>query len=305
MTQFGKVAVLFGGHSAEREVSLRSGAAVLAGLQRTGVDAHGIDTQGYPLAQLKEEGFERAFIVVHGRGGEDGTLQGALEHLGVPYTGSRVLGAALAMDKIRTKQVWKTMGLPTADFRVVHKDQFKATDAAELLAQFDGPVFVKPANEGSSIGMTKATDAATLTAAVAEAFKFDAEVLIERFIDGDEYTVSILGEQALPAIRLRTTHDFYDYSAKYQSGDTEYLCPCGLSDADEQALGALSVAAFTAVAASGWGRVDLMKDKAGQWWLLEVNTVPGMTETSLVPKSAKVAGLSFEQLVVAVLEQAY
>ncbi|GGB36728.1 D-alanine--D-alanine ligase [Oceanisphaera marina] len=305
MTQFGKVAVLFGGHSAEREVSLRSGAAVLAGLQRAGVNAHGIDTRDYPLAQLKEDGFERAFIVVHGRGGEDGTLQGALEHLGLPYTGSRVLGSALAMDKIRTKQVWKTLGLPTADFRVVHKHQFQADDAAVLLAQFDGPVFVKPANEGSSIGMTKATDAATLIAAVEEAFKFDGEVLIERFIDGDEYTVSILGEQALPAIRLRTTHDFYDYSAKYQSGDTEYLCPCGLNDADEQALGALSVAAFKAVAASGWGRVDLMKDKQGQWWLLEVNTVPGMTETSLVPKAAKVAGLSFDQLVVGVLEQAY
>lgn len=305
MTQFGKVAVLFGGHSAEREVSLRSGAAVLAGLIRAGVDAHGIDTRDYPLARLKDDGFERAFIIVHGRGGEDGTLQGALDHLGLPYTGSRVLGAALAMDKIRTKQVWKTLGLPTADFRVVHKGQFKHEDAVSLLAQFDGPVFVKPANEGSSIGMTKATDAPTLSAAVAEAFKFDAEVLVERFIDGDEYTVSILGEQALPAIGLRTTHDFYDYSAKYQSGDTEYLCPCGLSDADEQALGALSVAAFKAVAASGWGRVDLMRDKQGQWWLLEVNTVPGMTETSLVPKAAKVAGLSFEQLVVAVLEQAY
>lgn len=305
MTSFGKVAVLFGGHAAERDVSLRSGAAVLAGLQRAGVDAHGIDTQGYPLAQLTADGFERAFIVVHGRGGEDGALQGALEHLGLPYTGSRVLGAALAMDKIRTKQVWKTLGLPTADFSVVHKGQFKAEDASALLANFAGPIFVKPANEGSSIGMTKATDEPTLVAAIEEAFKFDAEVLLERFIDGDEYTVSILGETALPAIRLRTTHDFYDYSAKYQSGDTEYLCPCGLSDADEQALGDLSVAAFKAVAASGWGRVDLMRDKSGQWWLLEVNTVPGMTETSLVPKAAKVAGLSFEQLVVAVLEQAY
>lgn len=305
MTSFGKVAVLFGGHAAEREVSLRSGAAVLAGLQNAGVDAHGIDTQSYPLAQLKADGFERAFIVVHGRGGEDGALQGALEHLGLPYTGSRVLGSALAMDKIRTKQVWKTLGLPTAEFSVVHRGQFKADDAAALLAQFDGPIFVKPANEGSSIGMTKATDAATLVAAIEEAFKFDAEVLLERFIDGEEYTVSILGETALPAIRLRTTHDFYDYSAKYQSGDTEYLCPCGLSDADEQALGELCVAAFKAVAASGWGRVDVMRDKNGHWCLLEVNTVPGMTQTSLVPKAAKVAGLSFEQLVVAVLEQAY
>ena len=305
MTSFGKVAVLFGGHAAEREVSLRSGAAVLAGLQKAGVDAHGIDTQDYPLAQLKADGFERAFIVVHGRGGEDGALQGALEHLGLPYTGSRVLGSALAMDKIRTKQVWKTLGLPTAEFSVVNRGQFKAADANALLEKFDGPIFVKPANEGSSIGMTKATDAPTLIAAIEEAFKFDAEVLLERFIDGEEYTVSILGETALPAIRLRTTHDFYDYSAKYQSGDTEYLCPCGLSDVDEQALGELCVSAFKAVAASGWGRVDVMRDKNGHWCLLEVNTVPGMTQTSLVPKAAAVAGLSFEQLVVAVLEQAY
>ncbi|WP_375057153.1 D-alanine--D-alanine ligase [Zobellella sp. DQSA1] len=305
MSQFGKVAVLYGGRSAEREVSLRSGAAVLAGLERAGVDAHGIDTRDYPLARLKDEGFDRAFIVVHGRGGEDGTLQGALEHLGLPYTGSRVLGAALAMDKIRTKQVWQAMGLPTAEFRVVHKNDFNAGDAAVLLAQFRGPVFVKPSHEGSSIGMTKATDAATLATAIAEAFKFDDEVLLESFIDGDEYTVSILGEHALPAIRLRTPHDFYDYSAKYQSGDTEYLCPCGLNEEDERELGALSVAAFKAVAASGWGRVDLMRDKQGRWWLLEVNTVPGMTETSLVPKAAKVAGLSFDQLVVRVLEMAY
>ncbi|PSJ46675.1 D-alanine--D-alanine ligase [Zobellella endophytica] len=305
MSQFGKVAVLFGGRSAEREVSLRSGAAVLAGLERAGVDAHGIDTRDYPLARLKEEGFDRAFIVVHGRGGEDGTLQGALEHLGIPYTGSRVLGAALGMDKIRTKQVWQAMGLPTAEFRVVHKNDFNPGDAAALLAQFMGPVFVKPSHEGSSIGMTKATDAASLAAAIEEAFSFDDEVLIERFIEGDEYTVSILGDDALPAIRLRTPHDFYDYSAKYQSGDTEYLCPCGLNEADEAELGVLSLAAFRAVAASGWGRVDLMRDRQGRWWLLEVNTVPGMTETSLVPKAARVAGLSFEQLVVRVLEMAH
>ncbi|ART80845.1 D-alanine--D-alanine ligase [Oceanisphaera avium] len=305
MTSFGKVAVLFGGHAAEREVSLRSGAAVLKGLRNAGVDAHGIDTKDYALAELKTEGFERAFIVVHGRGGEDGALQGALEYLGLPYTGSRVLGSALAMDKIRTKQVWKTLDLPTAEFSVVHRGQFKAEDASALLAKFAGPIFVKPANEGSSIGMTKAVDAPTLIAAIEEAFKFDAQVLLERFIDGEEYTVSILGEQALPAIRLRTTHDFYDYSAKYQSGDTEYLCPCGLSETEEKALGELCVAAFKAVDASGWGRVDVMRDSQGNWCLLEVNTVPGMTETSLVPKAAKVAGLSFEQLVVAVLEQAY
>ncbi|WP_019935008.1 D-alanine--D-alanine ligase [Oceanimonas smirnovii] len=304
MKQFGKVAVLFGGRSAEREVSLRSGAAVLAGLQRAGVNAHGIDTRDYPLAQLKQDGFDRAFIVVHGRGGEDGTLQGALEHMGIPYTGSRVLGAALAMDKIRTKQVWRAMGLPTADFEIVRKGQFQAADADLLLGRFGGPVFVKPSHEGSSIGMARAETAGELAAAVDAAFEFDDEVLLERFIDGDEYTVSILGERALPAIRLRTPHTFYDYSAKYQSGDTEYLCPCGLSEQEEAELGALCLRAFDGVAATGWGRVDLMRDRAGQWWLLEVNTVPGMTETSLVPKAARVAGLDFDQLVVRVLDMA-
>ncbi|MFH7565383.1 D-alanine--D-alanine ligase [Oceanimonas smirnovii] len=304
MKQFGKVAVLFGGRSAEREVSLRSGAAVLAGLQRAGVNAHGIDTRDYPLAQLKQDGFDRAFIVVHGRGGEDGTLQGALEHMGIPYTGSRVLGAALAMDKIRTKQVWRAMGLPTADFEIVRKGQFQAADADLLLGRFGGPVFVKPSHEGSSIGMARAETAGELAAAVDAAFEFDDEVLLERFIDGDEYTVSILGERALPAIRLRTPHTFYDYSAKYQSGDTEYLCPCGLSEQEEAELGALCLRAFDGVAATGWGRVDLMRDRAGQWWLLEVNTVPGMTETSLVPKAARVAGLDFDQLVVRVLGMA-
>ncbi|NHI01198.1 D-alanine--D-alanine ligase [Oceanimonas doudoroffii] len=304
MEQFGKVAVLFGGRSAEREVSLRSGAAVLAGLQRAGVDAHGVDTKDYPLARLKEEGFDRAFIVVHGRGGEDGTLQGALEHLGIPYTGSRVLGAALAMDKIRTKQVWRAMGLPTADFDIVRRKDFQPAMADALMARFGGPVFVKPSHEGSSIGMARAESAAELRAAIDAAFEFDDEVLLERFIDGDEYTVSILGERALPAIRLRTPHTFYDYSAKYQSGDTEYLCPCGLSEPEEQALGELCLQAFDAVAASGWGRVDLMRGRSGQWWLLEVNTVPGMTETSLVPKAARVAGLDFDQLVVRVLGMA-
>ncbi|MCC4264951.1 D-alanine--D-alanine ligase [Oceanimonas baumannii] len=304
MEQFGKVAVLFGGRSAEREVSLRSGAAVLAGLQRAGVNAHGIDTRDYPLARLKDEGFERAFIVVHGRGGEDGTLQGALEHLGLPYTGSRVLGAALAMDKIRTKQVWRTMGLPTADFEIVRLQEYQPAAAETLMARFAGPVFVKPSHEGSSIGMARAETSGELAAAIEAAFEFDDEVLLERFIDGDEYTVSILGERALPAIRLRTPHTFYDYSAKYQSGDTEYLCPCGLSEQEEQVLGELCLRAFNAVAASGWGRVDLMRDRDGQWWLLEVNTVPGMTETSLVPKAARVAGLDFEQLVVRVLEMA-
>lgn len=304
MESFGKVAVLFGGRSAEREVSLRSGAAVLAGLQRAGVDAHGIDTRDYPLPQLKEDGFDRAFIVVHGRGGEDGTLQGALEHLGLPYTGSRVLGAALAMDKIRTKQVWRAMGLPTADFDIVRRNQYQPADADRLMGRFGGPVFVKPSHEGSSIGMARAENATELAAAIEAAFAFDDEVLLERFIDGDEYTVSILGERALPAIRLRTPHTFYDYSAKYQSGDTEYLCPCGLDEEEERALGELCLRAFDAVAASGWGRVDLMRDRGGQWWLLEVNTVPGMTETSLVPKAARVAGLDFDQLVVQVLGMA-
>nr|WP_246813779.1 D-alanine--D-alanine ligase [Ferrimonas balearica] len=294
---------MFGGTSAEREVSLRSGAAVLAGLQRGGVDAHPFDPAERSLDELK--GFDRAFIVLHGRGGEDGTVQGALELMKIPYTGSRVLGCAVAMDKVRTKWLWAGLGLPTADFEVVDKESFSPNSAEDIMARLGSPVMVKPACEGSSIGMAKAEDAASLQKAIDTALQYDDTVLVEAWVHGPEFTVSILGEEALPAIRMETPNVFYDYEAKYQSQTTQYHCPAGLSDDDEQALRALAVRAFKAVGASGWGRVDVMRDADGSWRLLEVNTVPGMTETSLVPKAANAVGVDFDTLVARILAASY
>lgn len=300
MRSFGKVAVLLGGRSAEREVSLKSGQAVLAALQSKGVDAHAFDPAEQPLQNLKDQGFERVFIALHGRGGEDGVMQGALEWLGLPYTGSRVLGSALAMDKIRTKQIWQALELPTADYRMVTQ-ALSLEQAEQLLAELSGAVMVKPACEGSSIGMAKATDPQHLAEAVAEALKFDPEVLIERWIEGEEYTVAMLDGEALPAIKMQTPHEFYDYSAKYQSQSTQYFCPCGLDAQEERQLQEFSQKAFAALEAEGWGRVDAMRDRQGNWYLLEANTVPGMTEKSLVPMAAKAQGLSFADLVVQIL----
>lgn len=296
---FGKVAVLLGGDSAEREVSLRSGQAVTKALRSAGVDAHPFDPAHNPLAELKEQGFARAFNVLHGRGGEDGTIQGALHYLGVPYTGSGVLACALAMDKVKTKQVWQAAGLPVARSVVVRRGEQLAFD--KLLAELGGKVMVKPAQEGSSIGMSSADSAAGLEKAVALAHQFDAEALLESWLSGPEYTVAILGENALPAIRLETTHEFYDYDAKYQASDTQYHCPAGLAEVEEKALRQLAEAAFRSLGGKGWGRIDVMCDKQGNYRLLEANMVPGMTEKSLVPMAAKVAGLSFEQLVVEIL----
>lgn len=304
-TRSKKVAVLFGGNSAEREVSLRSGAAVAAGLQRAGINAHGLDTASYDVHQLATDGFTHAFIALHGRGGEDGVMQGALEQLAIPYTGSRVLGAALAMDKIRTKQIWQAQGLPTALYRVVTASHFDPEIAEEIMLQLGSPLMIKPAKEGSSIGMAKVTTVAELQAAVTEAFNYDPEILIEQWIDGPEFTVAILGDQVLPVIQLKTPHIFYDYQAKYQSSSTEYLCPCLLSEEQQKQLQAYALKAFQAVSAEGWGRVDAMLDSQGQFQLLEVNTVPGMTEKSLVPMAAKAAGYSFETLVSKVLELAH
>ncbi|RVU33105.1 D-alanine--D-alanine ligase [Rheinheimera riviphila] len=300
-SNFGKVAVMFGGTSAEREVSLKSGAAVLKALQNQGIDAHAFDPKEQDLTQLKALGFERVFIVLHGRGGEDGTMQGALQLAGFPYTGSGVLGSALSMDKIRCKFLFSAHGLPTAPFVVAVKGE--AIDHDAVITQLNGKVMVKPANEGSSIGMSVATNGDELKAALELAFQYDAAVLVEQWIQGREFTVSMLDGQALPVIEMRTPRAFYDYEAKYQSNSTEYLCPAPLSAEQTLLLQQAAVAAFKAVDAKVWGRVDAMMDEAGNFYLLEVNTVPGMTEKSLVPMAAKAAGYSFEQLVRKVLEQ--
>lgn len=297
---FGKVAVLFGGDSAERDVSLRSGQAVLAALKAQGINAHGFDPAEQPLTGLVEQQFDRAFIVLHGRGGEDGTIQGALQYLGVPYTGSGVLGCALAMDKVRTKRVWQSTGLPVAQSAVIACG--KAVDWASMIEELGGKVMVKPAQEGSSIGMSPARNAVELEQAVALAHKYDQEALVESWLSGPEYTVSIVGDQALPAIRVQSTHEFYDYDAKYQAGDTQYHCPAGLCELEERALEQLAVSAFRAVGGKGWGRIDVMCDQDGNFKLLEANMVPGMTTKSLVPMAAKAVGMSFEQLVLRILE---
>lgn len=300
---FGKVAVLFGGNSAEREVSLNSGNAVLNALVRQGVDAHAIDPKHDDLSQIKKLGFDRAFIVLHGRGGEDGTIQGFLETLEIPFTGSDVSSSAIGMDKAKTKQIWQSCQLPTANYQIIIKENFEPSSATDILSSLSGTVMVKPVHEGSSIGMAKAENAAELMSALDEAFKFDNKVLLESWITGDEFTVSMLNGKALPAISMKTTNTFYDYQAKYQSADTQYLCPCGLSDEELTELNFLSVEAFKAIGCSGWGRVDFMRDSNKNWFLLEVNTVPGMTEKSLVPKAAKEAGISFDQLVLEILKQ--
>jgi D-alanine-D-alanine ligase len=295
---FGKVAVLMGGWAAEREVSLVSGRAVLAGLQRRGVDAHGIDVQRDILQVLPGGGFDRVFIVLHGRGGEDGVIQGALEILGLPYTGSGVLGSAIGMDKYRSKLVWQGAGLPTPGFAIIAGEADLAA-AAEL----GFPLMVKPVSEGSSIGMARADDAAGLRAAWEQAARYDALVMAERWITGGEYTAAILGDQPLPLIKLETDRPFYDYHAKYQADDTRYLIPCGLEASRERELQQLALRAFRAVGARGWGRVDLLMDAEERPWLIEVNTVPGMTGHSLVPMAARAVGIDFDELVWRLLAQ--
>ena len=300
----GKVAVLAGGASAEREVSLRSGRAVFKALQAQGVDVMWFDPAEQPLPCLVEHAVDTAFIALHGRGGEDGEAQAVLNCLGIPFTGSDVLACALAMDKSRTKYVWQGMGLPTAESVTVTTDAFASLDAEQIIQRMGGKVMVKPACEGSSIGMAVAESAEALSEALLNAAHFDTEVLVERWLTGPEYTVSILGNEALPSIRVQTPSGFYDYHAKYESNTTQYHCPAGLSDVEEQAIGALALRAFDAVGGKGWGRVDLMLDAQGKPQLLEVNMVPGMTEKSLVPMAAKQYGLSFEQLVMRILASA-
>ncbi|WP_111976812.1 D-alanine--D-alanine ligase [Algibacillus agarilyticus] len=304
MSEFGNVAVLYGGTSAEREISLKSGRAVHNALVEQGITAGLVDTREVSPLQLKSLGYDRVFNTLHGRGGEDGVIQGVLEYLKLPYAGSRVLGSALCMDKILTKRVWQSLALPTAKFREVKTSQAGNIDFEQMLVELNGKAFVKPAQEGSSIGMSMVTTADELKAAVNKALEFGCNVLIEQFINGPEFTVSILNGDALPSIRMQTPHAFYDYEAKYLSNSTEYFCPSGLSIEDETYIQSLAVTAFAAVDAEGWGRVDLMRDEDGQFYLLEVNTVPGMTEKSLVPMAAKAKGLSFAELVVTILRSA-
>lgn len=308
---FGKVAVLLGGNSAEREVSLASGQAIINALQHYEIDVHAFDPKHQHVSELISGKFDRVFIALHGRGGEDGSIQGALEQLGLPYTGSGVTGSALSIDKVLSKLVWHARNLPTANYMVVSKDEFSAKDASSIMQQLGSNVMVKPSLEGSSLGMAQANTEQSLISAIKTAFEYDRQVLIEAFITGPEYTVSILGGCALPSISMKSASGFYDYYAKYKASNTVYECPSGLSDTDEAYIRQLSLDAFEALQGKGWGRIDIMRDSAvdsngkpcGTFYLLESNTVPGMTQTSLVPKAAKQAGLSFEQLVLHILAQ--
>ena len=300
--RYGKVAVLLGGHSAEREISLLSGRAVLGALQAAGVDAHPVDAaDSNLLEQLTSGGFNRAFIALHGRGGEDGVIQGLLEAIGMPYTGSGVLGSALGMDKLRTKQIWQSAGIPTPAFSVL-PDVAAVTAASDELAY---PVIIKPVHEGSSIGVSKVDSPDGLLIAWHHAAQYDDSIIAEQWIDGVEYTAGILHDIALPLIRLETPNLFYDYAAKYHADTTRYLIPSGLDVDQEAQLQSLALAAFRAVGASGWGRVDFMLDASGQPWFIEVNTVPGLTDHSLVPMAASAAGTDFTVLVCRILDTSF
>ena len=301
-TGFGKVAVLLGGRSAEREISLMSGNAVLKALRAKGVDAHPFDPAERDLFDLRREGFARCFIALHGRGGEDGTVQGALEVLRMPYTGSGVLGSAVAMDKWRTKMIWLANGLPTPRYRILAADDDWNAIAQELAL----PLIIKPANEGSTLGLTKVTSATQLPAAYQlAAVKYRDLALAEQFIDGPEYTAGIVADAPLPLIRIEAPQGNYDYQNKYFTDDTKYHCPSGLPSEREVALQALALKAFRVVGCLGWGRVDLMLNRQGRAFLLEVNTVPGMTDHSLVPKAARAVGMSYEDLCLRILEAAH
>ena len=297
-----KIAVLLGGTSAEREVSLNSGKAVLEALLNQGYDAHPIDPKEYNVANLKKDGFNRVFNILHGRGGEDGTMQGLLEQIGLPYTGCGVMASALTMDKMRTKMLWKAFGLPVADMEVVTRETFADLDPKVVVDKLGLPLMVKPSLEGSSVGLTKVKAVDELKSAVEYALKFDNTILIEEWLAGDELTVPVLDSQVLPAIRIVPEGEFYDYNAKYISDNTQYFCPAGLTSKREQELALLVKRAYDAVGCSGWSRIDVMCDAKGDFRLVEVNTNPGMTSHSLFPKSAASVGISFEQLVVKILE---
>lgn len=295
----GRVAVIYGGTSAERSISLKSGGAIIAALQAEGVSVVPCEIGSQPLSQLQALQADRVLIALHGPGGEDGRMQALLDFLNLPYTGSRVLASALCMDKQRTKQIWQAQGLPTPPYALLNAH----TTWAGLSAQLGPKVIVKPVHEGSSIGMSLVTCEASFAQALACAQHFDHSVMAEAFIQGAEYTVALLNGHVLPPIRLQTPSDFYDFNAKYQANDTQYHCPCGLNPAQEAQLKALALAAFNAVGAEGWGRVDIMANAEGQFYLLEVNTVPGMTSHSLVPMAAKAEGIDFGTLVLAIASQ--
>lgn len=297
-----KVAVLFGGTSAEREVSLKSGNAVLKALIAKGVDAHAIDTKYYSIMQLKNDGFTKAFIALHGRGGEDGVTQAILTYQNIPYTGSDILSSALTMDKLKTKQIWQACNLPIANYIMVDKNL--SYSVSEIVNQLGLPLFVKPSHEGSSVGMSRVNEAKELQQALEHAFQYDNSVMVESFLAGAEYTVAIVGDEVLPSIRIKPSTSFYDYNAKYLSDETQYFCPSGLDEEQEAALRSLALKAYQAVGCRGWGRVDVMFDDIGNPYLLEVNTAPGMTNHSLVPMAAKQHGWSFDDLVYRILSLA-
>ncbi|PXX49982.1 MULTISPECIES: D-alanine--D-alanine ligase [Aquitalea] len=301
MKQYGKVAVMMGGSSAEREISLMSGNGVLNALRSRGVDAHAFDPADKPLSALKDEGFERVFIILHGPFGEDGTLQGALETLGIPYTGCGVMASAICMDKWRTKLLWRGAGLPIPEFELLDEN----SDFAAVEARLGLPLFVKPATEGSSIGVTKVKQPGELQAAFEEARKYDPLVLAERFVGGGEYTCAVIDGQAYPTIKIEPATEYYDYQAKYFRDDTVYRCPSGLSEEVEQRARALCLQAFRVLGGQGWGRVDFLMDEDGGIYLLEVNTNPGMTSHSLVPMAARAQGISYEDLCLNVLDMVH
>lgn len=301
MSNYGKVAVLFGGNSAEREVSMKSGSAVLAALLRQGVDAHAFDPAKRPLADLKTEGFDRVMIHLHGRGGEDGTVQGALELMQIPYTGPGVMASSMGMDKLRTKLIWKALGLAVPDF-VLLEDH---SDFAAVEQQLGLPLFVKPACEGSSIGITKVKNAGELKAAYEAAKRYDSVVIAEKNIGGGEYTAAILNGQVLPFVKIEPATEFYDYEAKYNRDDTRYICPAPIAADMGEQIAEMVRKGFWAIGGTGWGRVDFLMDEAGKPYLLEVNTSPGMTDHSLVPMAAKAAGIDFDQLVLNILSGAH
>lgn len=297
-----KIAVLLGGTSAEREVSLNSGNAVLVALRKQGYDAHPIDPKTFPVATLKEQGFDRVFNILHGRGGEDGTMQGLLEQIGLPYTGCGVMASALTMDKMRTKMLWKAFGLPVAEMEIVTTENRINLNPVAVVKKLGLPLMVKPSLEGSSVGLTKVKAVEELESAVDFALKFDRTVLIEEWLAGDEFTVPVLDGEVLPSIKIVPEGEFYDYDAKYISDNTQYFCPAGLTEAREQELRRLVKQAYDVVGCRGWSRIDVMADAEGKFRLVEVNTNPGMTSHSLFPKSAATVGYSFEQLVEKILE---